>query len=176
MMVLNFFGGAGIGKSTIAAEVFAKLKCKGVDAELVGEAAKEAILQQDFTMLSDQLWLFANQAHRLRGMSRSGTEVAICDSPLLLNICYGEARNDLNDAFIKLIWHEYNQYKNINYNIIRQKDFWKAANRVDDEKFAIDIDNKINAMLNGEDITRITPYQGDTVVKDVLNILGKEDA
>ena len=40
MKVLNFYGGAGIGKSTIAADVFSKLKHKGHKTELVGEYAK----------------------------------------------------------------------------------------------------------------------------------------
>ena len=40
MKVLNFYGGAGIGKSTIAADIFSKLKRKGHKTELVGEYAK----------------------------------------------------------------------------------------------------------------------------------------
>ena len=40
MKVINFYGGAGIGKSTIAADIFSKLKRKGHKTELVGEYAK----------------------------------------------------------------------------------------------------------------------------------------
>jgi len=40
MKVINFYGGAGIGKSTIAADIFSKLKRKGYKTELVGEYAK----------------------------------------------------------------------------------------------------------------------------------------
>ena len=40
MRVINFYGGAGIGKSTIAADIFSKLKRKGHKTELVGEYAK----------------------------------------------------------------------------------------------------------------------------------------
>ena len=38
MKVLNFYGGAGIGKSTIAADIFSKLKLKGHKTELVDGA------------------------------------------------------------------------------------------------------------------------------------------
>ena len=40
LKVINFYGGAGIGKSTIAADIFSKLKRKGHKTELVGEYAK----------------------------------------------------------------------------------------------------------------------------------------
>ena len=38
LKVLNFYGGAGIGKSTIAADIFSKLKRKGHKTELVDGA------------------------------------------------------------------------------------------------------------------------------------------
>ena len=38
MKVINFYGGAGIGKSTIAADIFSKLKRKGHKTELVDGA------------------------------------------------------------------------------------------------------------------------------------------
>ena len=74
MIVVNFFAGAGAGKSTISAEVFSKLKKLGYKTELVGEYAKECILQQNFEMLKDQLYLFATQVHRLRGLEKSGVD------------------------------------------------------------------------------------------------------
>ena len=40
LKVLNFYGGAGIGKSTIIADFFSKLKRKGHKTELVGEYTK----------------------------------------------------------------------------------------------------------------------------------------
>ena len=47
MRVINFYGGAGIGKSTIAADIFSKLKRKGHKTELVGEYAKWLWYQND---------------------------------------------------------------------------------------------------------------------------------
>ncbi|MBO6202243.1 MAG: hypothetical protein J6O13_01810 [Selenomonas sp.] len=43
MRVINFYGGAGIGKSTIAADIFSKLKRKGHKTEMVGEYANGGI-------------------------------------------------------------------------------------------------------------------------------------
>ena len=55
MKVLNFYGGAGIGKSTIAAAIFSKLKRKGHKTELVGEYAKWLWYQNATDIVQDQL-------------------------------------------------------------------------------------------------------------------------
>ena len=86
MKVLNFFGGAGIGKSTIAADVFSKLKRKGYKTELVGEYAKWLWYQNATEIVEDQLYLFAERAHRTKTLAKYGVEYAVCDSPLPLNI------------------------------------------------------------------------------------------
>ena len=72
MKVLNFFGGADIGKSTIAADVFSKLKRKGYKTELVGEYAKWLWYQNATEIVEDQLYLFAEQAHRTKTLAKYG--------------------------------------------------------------------------------------------------------
>ena len=42
-LVINLFSGPGVGKSTTAAMVFAKLKMNGVDCEMALEFAKEKV-------------------------------------------------------------------------------------------------------------------------------------
>lgn len=88
LKVLNFYGGAGIGNSTIAADIFSKLKRKWHKTELVEEYAKWLWYQNATDIVQDQLYLFAEQVHRLKTLERYGVEYAVCDSPLLLNIIY----------------------------------------------------------------------------------------
>ena len=78
--MLNFYGGAGIGKSTIAADIFSKLKRKGLKTELVGEYAKWLWYQNATDIVQDQLYLFAEQVHRLKTLERYGVEYAVCVS------------------------------------------------------------------------------------------------
>lgn len=40
-LVINFFGGPGCGKSTMASRLFSELKSKGVKCEYVTEYAKD---------------------------------------------------------------------------------------------------------------------------------------
>lgn len=42
-IVVNLIGSPGTGKSTIASELFAKMKWEGFDVELVSEYAKELV-------------------------------------------------------------------------------------------------------------------------------------
>ena len=63
MKVLNFYGGAGIGKSTIAADIFSKLKRKGHKTELVGEYAKWLWYQNATDIVQSPWYSFVNQLH-----------------------------------------------------------------------------------------------------------------
>lgn len=153
MIVVDFWGGAGIGKSTQAAILFGRLKAGGFNAELVGEYAKDVILQGDYEALQDPLWLFANQAHRLRGMKKNGVEIAICDSPLPLALTYGIAREkDDNKNFSALVWQEFFNYDNVNFLIERNDSFWKKEGRADDLAFAQYIDQIIHSQLTDHDV------------------------
>jgi hypothetical protein len=164
MLVVNFFAGAGAGKSTIASEVFWKLKKLGYATELVGEYAKEAIIANNFEDLKDQVYLFANQLHRLRCMEASDVEVAICDSPLPLGLIYQTQESKIFEQFV---WSEFHRFDNMNYFLERIDGFWKPDNRMGTEKLAKQNDIKIKELLEEENYKKISPFNGDIVVSDV---------
>lgn len=145
MIVVNLFGGAGVGKSTLAADVFTELKQKNIRSELVGEYAKELVYERAYDVLEDQLYLFAEQAHRLHKMAKYGVQVAVCDSPLLLSIAYNRNQND--DTLTKLIIETHNKYDNMNYFIQRRNSYWAADKRSGSLDKAIAMDNKIANMV-----------------------------
>lgn len=87
MIVVNLYGGPGCGKSTGAAYVFERLKEAGVVVELVTEFAKDLVWDRS-DALHDQVFVFANQYHRLARLEKSGVQVAVTDSPLLLSLVY----------------------------------------------------------------------------------------
>lgn len=59
-LVVNLFGGPGVGKSTGAAKVFSELKLLGVNCELVGEFAKDKTWEHNSTALSCQEYVLVN--------------------------------------------------------------------------------------------------------------------
>jgi hypothetical protein len=92
VIVVNLFGGPGCGKSTGAAYVFSRLKEAGVNVELVTEFAKDLTWDKS-DALNDQLYMFANQFHRLYRCKRSGVDIVVTDSPLLLSNLYRDKQS-----------------------------------------------------------------------------------
>ena len=168
MLVINFFAGAGAGKSTISADVFCKLKKLGYRCELVNEFAKELILSGNLEPLNDQIYLFAEQLHRLRSYDKHGTQIAICDSPLVLSLVYD--RNHEGKEFSDLVWKQFNSYKNLNYMLERIDGFWQADGRVGNESIARQKDVEIIGLLSGVEYKTISPFESDLVVDDVTSM------
>ena len=61
MIVINFFGGAGSGKSAQAAGLFWLMKSKNYSVELINEFPKQLVWEKHYEALSDQLYILANQ-------------------------------------------------------------------------------------------------------------------
>lgn len=55
MLIVNFFGAPGAGKSTGAAYVFSRLKMAGVKCELATEFAKDAVWENNQEVLRNQI-------------------------------------------------------------------------------------------------------------------------
>jgi len=88
MLVINIFGGPGVGKSTLAAEVFAHFKKNKLNIELVTEYAKDLVWEERNNILKDQLYILAKQNRRLERLRNKGIDVVVTDSPLLLGKIY----------------------------------------------------------------------------------------
>lgn len=167
MKVINFYGGAGIGKSTIAADIYSKLKRMGYKTELVGEFAKWLWYQNAADIVEDQLYLFAEQAHRTRTLAKYDLDFAVCDSPLPLNIIYNR---EPTDAFDALVIQEFCRYDNVNYLLRRNDEFLTIDGRKEtDLAQAKEKDGQIIAMMDKWNLpyTVISPWETDRVILDL---------
>ena len=97
-LVVNLLGGPGVGKSTLTAAIFAKLKDAGVDCEMASEFAKELVWEQRNETFKDELYIFAKQAHRLFRLNGK-VDVVITDRPLILTCFYAQADKALCTGF-----------------------------------------------------------------------------
>lgn len=88
MLLINFTGAPGAGKSTIAAALFYQLKMRKWNVELVTEYTKELILTDDQWNLADELLVFSEKYRRIKKMS--SVDIVITDSPLINSVVYGE--------------------------------------------------------------------------------------
>ena len=56
MLVINLFGAPGAGKSTAAAYIFANLKMKGINCELITEYEKDKLYEGSVEVFNNQLY------------------------------------------------------------------------------------------------------------------------
>ena len=141
-MVINLIGGPGVGKSTVAALVFAKLKVAGKDAELITEFAKDCVWEERKETFKDQIYIFAKQEHRLHRLNGK-VDFVVTDSPLILNTYYGAD----NPELVALTLSEFKKYWNVNFILKRNKPY-NPNGRNQTEEEAKEIDEILNNNLS----------------------------
>lgn len=153
-LLVNFYGGSGIGKTTVAAEVFVELKKKGIETEIISEYAKDMILQGQSHVLNSQWMVFANQAWRILCGYQS-MQVTLTDSPLLLIPVY-DADKDGSAALRALCLEHYHRYNNLNVVLSRKAEYeHRMVGRVHSLTESISIDNRIVHFLDENNIPYI---------------------
>ena len=167
--VINFIGGPGVGKSTTAANLFAFMKQKDINCELVAEYAKGATWREAPSILKDQLYVFAKQ-HNAQFRLRGKVQYMITDSPLILSLHYGEHESE---EFRKLVRVKWNEFNNINFYIKRTKTY-NPVGRNQNEEEANEIARDIMDILEKERIDH-TVIESNSDVKDIYNIIMKKN-
>lgn len=170
MKCINLFGAAGSGKSTTAAELFAKLRKAGYRCELLPEAAKGYCYTDATTVLQDQLLITAQQHHYMYFLNKSKfLDFLIIDSPILLGLFYTR-KYEYFVNMDKLIIDLYNSYDNINYYIERNHPY-DATNRVQTEHEAINDNIELKLLLDYHSVPyklkRSSKKLAKTIFKDI---------
>jgi tRNA uridine 5-carbamoylmethylation protein Kti12 len=90
--LINLWGGPGSGKSTTAADLFARMKLKGISCELVREYVKNWAWRGDKIGPWDDVYIFAKQL-RLESCLYGKVEYIITDSPIEIGALYEQLYN-----------------------------------------------------------------------------------
>ena len=138
--IVNLFGGAGIGKSTLAAGLFYLMKKAGHSCELVQEFAKELTWAERHNDLQCQLYVSGRQYHRIHSLVGK-VENIIVDSPFLLGTVY--TPDFYPEEFKTMLIKLWKQYNNVNFLINRNKPFNPIGrNQTEEESRKIDVEIK----------------------------------
>lgn len=131
-LVVNLFGAPGAGKSTGAAAIFSKLKMIGINAELIGEFAKDKVWEENSEVFKNQAYIFGKQSFR-QSRCDGKVDVMITDSPLPLSILYNTDPY-LTENFNLTVMDVFNSYNNLNFYINRVKKYNpKGRNQTEEE-------------------------------------------
>lgn len=166
-IIVNLYGGPGAGKSTLAAEVFYKLKSTtNLNIELVPEVAKESAWHGIEIVQSDCFFEQVKRIDRLIGK----VNVIITDSPLLLQLIYGGDRYEGLVDVLKDTWVKVDKIKELNYFIERTKPYHNGG-RYQSEHEAKSIDGDLHKLLNlweeGNYLYDKTEALSDTIINDI---------
>lgn len=175
MIVINYFGAPGAGKSTGAALTFSELKRHGVSVELVTEFAKDKVYEETTEVWNHQQYIFGKQSFRL-GRLKNKVDVVVTDSPLILSALYN---NDplLGEPFNQVVRNVFNSYTNVNYFVNRVKPYNpKGRHQTAEESDALAIEFKEKIAEYGIYFENIDGafYDYKEVVAQTLEYLGME--
>ena len=168
-LIVNLIGGPCCGKSTIASELFARLKKMNITCELVPEYIKERIYEENKTSLSHQLYLFANECYAIDNKIGK-VDVIIRDVSLLTHICYDRDNDKELHDFIAYIYHKYD---NLDFFLNRGSLSFENTGRIHSLEESIAIDNKIKAIYDTYDSKYIEIDARDATEKIVPYVLKK---
>lgn len=172
LKVINLFAGPGAGKSTLRADLFGLMKKNQKDVEEVTEFAKDKTWEKNFSALSDQLFVLANQNRRLDRL-KDQVEWVVSDSPILLGIHY-KTPDYLPQNFENLIFELWDTYENHNFFIERNHPYVQNG-RNQDEAAAKEIDASIIKMLEDHNIPFTKVLSGDTAHYEIYKaVFGEE--
>ena len=174
-VVINLFGGPGTGKSTGAAYIFALLKMRGVNAELVTEFAKDATWEKNFTALSNQPYVFGKQVYRI-SRCIDKVDVVVTDSPILLSVIYNKDKRSAN-TFRNYVCDVFNGFTNFNYYLTRVKKYDpNGRNQTEEEADAIS--KQIKEFLDNNNIKHVNLFGNEEGYREIANniliSMGKE--
>ena len=147
-LIVNLFGEAGIGKSTLMARIFSELKVQGYDCEMVTEFAKDLVWEKRNETFKDELYIFAKQNHRLFRVYGK-VDIIVTDRPLLLT-------------------NAYYQYNNLNL-LLKRQTVYQENGRNQSEEEAMQIDKIIQDLLEFNGISYYTVNNND--LDDIIEII-----
>ncbi len=87
---INFFGGPGVGKSTLAAKFFTSLKRRGHSVELIQEFVKQYVYTKQTLSSWGQVYTFGRQFGAELCTLEGGVRQIVTESPLLLQCIYAQ--------------------------------------------------------------------------------------
>lgn len=96
-VVINLYGGPCSGKSTAAAQLFAEMKAKDLNCELVREFVKQWAWEGRKPVSFDQFYLFGNQS-RLESSLYGKVDYIVTDCPVLITSYYAAVFGNIEQA------------------------------------------------------------------------------
>lgn len=180
-LIINFFGGPGIGKSTQSAGLYTIMKRHHYDVELTYEFPKIVAWEENYSAVKDQFYITANQ-HRNISRLYGKVKYIIVDSPIILGMVYKNRYNNepeypamfYDDSFDSFILSLFMKYKSLNILLRRDDTTYDENGRFQNLQESKEIDEDVKQRLLVNNIPFVEfDVHGNTSL-DIFNYIIKE--
>lgn len=177
-VIVNFFGGPCIGKSTQSAELFTLMKKSHMNVELTYEYPKIVAWEENYSSIRDQFFITANQ-HRNISRLYGKVDYIIVDSPIILGLVYKDRYDEIpsypanfyGNYFDDFILDLFKKYNNLNIFLNRDDSVYDNAGRFQDLTESKIIDEEIKKKLELNDIEFVEFQVGPNTSNDIFNYI-----
>jgi len=133
-LIVNIFGSPGVGKSSFAADLFARLKYSGISSELVTEYAKRLVWEEDWRGLRNQLQILSEAVRTLETLDGK-VRVIVNEQCVLNSIVFVTPESRINtDYFAQYVLSLDEKYGGLNFFVDREPVFTEEGARVQKTK------------------------------------------
>ncbi|NMA83114.1 MAG: AAA family ATPase [Epulopiscium sp.] len=168
-IVINLFGGPGSGKTTCALEITSELRKRRIEAEFVGEVAKELIYDGKEKLLDgsfvNELSILTEKFRRINRMYGQ-VDAIVTDAPIKQSIIY--AKEGLNT--LQMITNSLSQkFNNLNLFVERGNREYQNRGRIHSYEESLKIDLELKKYLKSNRVNFIPVQYSDisTIVKAI---------
>lgn len=179
-VIINFFGGPGIGKSTQSAELFTLMKKNHMDVELTYEFPKIIAWEENYSTIKDQFFVTANQ-HRNISRLHGKVKYIIVDSPIILGTVYKDIYSSepeypssfYDESFDYFILNLFKKYNNFNVLLTRDDSTFNQNGRFQNLFQSKEIDESIKNRLNKNKIPYVEFSVSKTTSEEIFEYIKK---
>jgi hypothetical protein len=175
---INFFGGPGVGKSTLASRVFTMWSQLGHSVAQVPEIVKQLVYARTPPQGWDYTLTFAQQLHSEYTPLNYGVQRIVTDSPLLLQCIYAAHHKcPVTNALSRICDKFEEQFPSINFLVERHFPFQSEGRFQADEAEALHMDRIIEDLMGCYCIpyTRINPNVSDMNLENIMDAIECQD-
>lgn len=176
-VILNFYGGPGIGKSTSCAYTFAELKRRSVNAELVREYIKDWVWEGRPIGVYDQIFFLGKQI-RKESLVLDKADVIVTDCPVWLCAYYSEKISPpkIRRGIDACAQGYYDQAKEDGHRHIgvwlKRATSYEQSGRWHTESQALEVDSELRPFLEKRGVELIESESNFDSLSAALNNLG----